>query len=145
MGFTPSIEWDVSPWVLDLLGLVRNLGFDGDMGMPAGSVQCAAMAFVAMTYAIMAYQETVEEHVFMQDEGNWQSIWIICDAFTTAVATVLFMPVRSLPVGYLPLPLPFCPNFLRSRSSACCSTHWTALPRTPCSPQARRQRTAVTG
>ena len=55
------------------MGLFRNLGFDGmDLDVPAGSVQLAAMAFVAATYLILTVQESVEEHLFMQDEGNWQ-------------------------------------------------------------------------
>ena len=53
------------------------------------------MAFVAVTYLILTVQESVEEHVFMQDEGSWKSIWLTFDAFTSAVATVLFMPVTK--------------------------------------------------
>ena len=105
VGFTPSIQWDVDPWVLDVLGIVRNLGFDGAIDVPAGSVQLAAMGFVMATYAILTVQETVEEHLFMQDEGSWQSIWIVCDAFTSAVATVLFMPVRDLAPLSMPVTL----------------------------------------
>jgi len=83
--------------VIDAMSLVRNLGLSGvDLSMPAGSVQVGAMAFVAVTYAILTVQESVEEHMFMQDEGNWHSTWVIFDAFTSAVATVLFMPVTDL-------------------------------------------------
>ena len=85
------------PWVIDAMSLVRNLGLSGmDLNMPAGSVQVGAMAFVAVTYAILTVQESVEDHMFMQDEGNWHSTWVIFDAFTSAVATVLFMPVTHL-------------------------------------------------
>jgi hypothetical protein len=37
----------------------------------------------------------------MQDEGSWLLIWVIFDAFTSAISTVLFMPV----VGVLMNPL----------------------------------------
>ena len=97
VSFTSSIKWDLPPWVIDAMSLVRNLGLSGvDLNMPAGSVQVGAMAFVAVTYAILTVQESVEEHMFMQDEGNWHSTWVIFDAFTSAVATVLFMPVTHL-------------------------------------------------
>ena len=97
VGFTPSIEWELDPWVLELVQTFRTLGFDGAIDVPSGSVQFAAMSFVAVTYAVLTVQEAVEEHLFMQDEGSWQSMWLICDAFTRAVSTVLFMPVRDIP------------------------------------------------
>jgi hypothetical protein len=40
------IQWDVPTWVFDAMGLVHNLGLDdimGDLALPAGSVQLAAM------------------------------------------------------------------------------------------------------
>lgn len=77
----------------------HNLGLDGAIDVPSGSVQLAAMSFVVVTYAILTVQEAVEVHLFMQDEGNWRSIWLIFDAFTKAVSTVLFMPVRDVPDG----------------------------------------------
>ena len=95
VSFTTSIKWDVSPWIIKAMSLVRNLGLSGvDLDLPAGSVQIAAVAFVVGTYMILTVQESVEDHMFMQDQGIWHSIWIIFDAFTSAVATVLFMPVR---------------------------------------------------
>ena len=79
------------------MNAARNLGLSGlDLDIPAGAVQFAAMAFVFTTYVILTVQESVEDHVFMQDEGNWKSIWVAFDAFTSAVATVLFMPVRDV-------------------------------------------------
>ena len=81
------------------MSLVRNLGLSGvDLDVPAGSVQVAAMFFVVMTYLILTVQESVEDHVFMQDEGSWHSIWVVFNAFTSAVATVLFMPVRPFAI-----------------------------------------------
>lgn len=77
----------------------RNLGVGGAIDVPSGSVQLAAMSFVAVAYAILTVQEAVEVHLFMQDEGNWPSLWLIFDAFTSAVSTVLFMPVRDIPDG----------------------------------------------
>ena len=77
----------------------RSLGVGGAIDVPSGSAQLAAMSFVAVAYAILTVQEAVEVHLFMQDEGNWQSIWLIFDAFTSAVSTVLFMPVRDIPDG----------------------------------------------
>ena len=94
VSFTASIEWDVSPWVVDAMSFVRNLGLSNvGLDLPAGSPQIGAMVFVSTTYVILTVQETVEEHMFMQDEGIWQSVWVVFDSFTSAIATVLFMPV----------------------------------------------------
>ena len=97
VGFSSSIAWDVPPFVTDVMGAARNLGFDGTVGLPPGSVQLGAMGFVAVTYGMLTVQERVEDHLFMQDEGPWANIWLVFDVFTSAVATVLFMPVRPVP------------------------------------------------
>ena len=94
VSFSPSIEWDVPSYVTDLMTMARNLGFDGALELPPGIVQLAAMGFVALTYGMLTMQEKVETRLFMREEGPWETIWISLDSYTSAVATVLFMPVR---------------------------------------------------
>jgi hypothetical protein len=77
--------------VQEAVGFAR---LEGVIQLPGGTTQEAAMGFVPLTYAILTVQETIEARVFMKMIS--EDIWLPFQAFVSAVATFLFMPIVSV-------------------------------------------------